>query len=206
MSDRWEYDDNEDVHNDNAKLTRRAALLGGAGSILGLTALSHSILTDDGGQEAVEKPPEKTTTEEPTEEPTTEEPTTEEPTEEPHWTESYSGRDFSGDLIGIGQSQANATADLFETAYSERGIFDVSLLNAEDVDEDYLTREWGDYEDWFLKVNDLAFPVYDGTPDTEALQGLGYDTSFVEDTLTVLDEHDELTRVGEEYADDVLDL
>ena len=127
--------------------------------------------------------------------------------EEPHWTEEYSGTDFSGDLVGMGQTEANATADLFEQAYSDnRGIFDVSLLDADDVDEDHLTREWDDYEDLFLKVNNVAFPVYDGTPDTDSLEGLGYSESFVEDTLEPLEDEDELTRVGEEYAEEVLGL
>lgn len=128
--------------------------------------------------------------------------------EEPHWTEEYSGRDFSGDLVGMGQVEANATADLFETAYSgSRGIFDVSLLDADDVDEDHLTREWdNDYDDPFLKVNNVAFPVYDGTPNTDSIEGLGYSESFIEETLEPLEDEDELTRVGEEYAEEVLGL
>lgn len=124
-----------------------------------------------------------------------------------HWTEDYSGRDFSGDLVAMGQTEANATADLFETAFSDsRGIFDVSLQDAEDVDEDHLTREWNNYDDPFLKVNDVAFPVYDGSPNSNTIEGLGYSDSFVEDTLESLDQEGELTRVGEEYADEVLGL
>jgi hypothetical protein len=52
----------------------------------------------------------------------------------------------------------------------------------------------------------VAFPVYDGTPDTDSLEGLGYSESFVEDTLEPLEDEDELTRVGEEYAEEVLGL
>ena len=123
------------------------------------------------------------------------------------WTEDYQGTDFSGDLIGMGQAQANATADLFETAFSDsRGIFDVSIQDADEVDEDDLTREWEDYEDLFLRVNNTAFPIYDGTPDNDTLEGLGYSNSFVRDTLQPLEDEGELTRVGQEYVDDVLGL
>ena len=144
-------------------------------------------------------------TETPTETPTENE--TDPTTPESRWTESYSGRDFSGDLIGMGQGQANATADLFETAYeSSKSIDDVTLMDWTDVEKDHMIREFQAYEGPAMKVNNLAAPVYDGTPDADAVEGLGYSEDFVEDTLEPLDNDGELTRVGQEYVDEVLDL
>lgn len=149
--------------------------------------------------------PTETTPEETTDTPTETE--TDTPTPEPHWTESYGGRDFSGDLVGMGQAQANGTADLFEEAYdNSRGIFDVELVDWQDVDTDHLVQDFENYDGLALKVNNLAAPVHDGTPNTDVVEGLGYSGSFVEDILEPLDDEEELTRVGTEYAEEVLGL
>lgn len=127
--------------------------------------------------------------------------------DEPQWTEEYSGRDFSGELVGMGQNAANSTADLFETAYEESGeILNVDLLDWEDVDQENKVRRFEEYDGPALEVNNIASPIYEGTPNDNSADGLLYEESFVENTLEPLDDEGELTRVGEEYAEKVLGL